>query len=116
MVFLETSLGTNMDTLEKNERLNQLFALYKELLTDKQQDYFVAYYVNDYSFSEIALDYLVSRNAVFDQLKKTSEHLEQYEQKLSLLKKKQLRHTYLNNYFETKDESWLIKLKEMDDN
>lgn len=105
-----------MDHLEKNDRLNLLFSLYKDLLTDKQQAYFEAYYVNDYSFSEIAAFYAVSRNAVFDQLKKASEHLDNYEDKLQLLDKKQRRQTYMANYIETKDMNWIKKIKEMDDN
>ena len=104
-----------MDSLEKNERLNQLYQLYKDLLTLKQQTYFEAYYVNDYSFAEIAQYYDVSRNAVFDQLKKTSEHLDDYETKLQLLQKKQLRQQLLDQYLATKDASILLKIKEMDD-
>ena len=53
-------------------------------------------------FSEIAAFYAVSRNAVFDQLKKASEHLDNYEDKLQLLDKKQRRQTYMANYVETK--------------
>ncbi len=116
MDYSEISSETSMDTLDKNERLNQLFQLYGCLLTEKQRDYFVAYYVNDYSFAEIAEDYQVSRNAVFDQLKKASEHLENYEITLKLLEKKQLRMKLIENYLESHDESWILKLREMDDN
>jgi predicted DNA-binding protein YlxM (UPF0122 family) len=104
-----------MDALEKNERLNQLYQLYKDLLTDKQQSYFEAYYVNDYSFAEIASYYDVSRNAVFDQLKKTNEHLDDYESKLKLFERRSIRQSLLDTYIKTKDESILLKLKEMDD-
>lgn len=104
-----------MDNLEKNEQLNQLFNLYKNLLTDKQIAYFEAYYVNDYSLAEIASYYEVSRNAVFDQLKKTTQHLEDYEEKLNLYKNKKQRLDFIEAYIKNKDIAYLEKLKEMDD-
>ncbi len=70
-------------------RLNSLFDLYQSLLTDKQQDYFKYYFREDYSLSEIADIMKVSRNAVHLQIKKISSYLEDYEQKLELLKKQE---------------------------
>lgn len=104
-----------MDQLQKTERLNQLFELYGVLLTDKQQAYFVAYYQNDFSLSEIAQEFKVSRNAVFDQLNNAIEHLEHYEEKLKLLNKKNERMDLIKLYEETKDVQYLEKLAEMDD-
>lgn len=43
---------------------------YSDLLTEKQQTYLEYYYQEDYSLSEIAQILDVSRNAVFDNLKK----------------------------------------------
>ena len=45
-------------------------------------------YYDDFSFAEIADLKNVSRNAVFDQIKKAINVLEEYEEKLALLKKK----------------------------
>lgn len=59
-----------MESFEKKAWYNQLFDLYGDLLTDKQQSYFKLYYFEDYSLQEIAEVFEVSRNAVFDQLKK----------------------------------------------
>ena len=105
-----------MDNLEKNDQLNALFSIYKDLLTEKQQAYFESYYVNDYSFSEIATFFEVSRNAVFDQLKKASEHLLNYESKLHLLENRLKRQAYMDKYLSTNASEWLMKIKEMDDN
>lgn len=116
MVYSLISLRDKMDTLEKNKRLNDLFAIYQDLLTDKQQLYFNAYYLDDYSLQEIADLYQVSRNAVHDQLKKTEEHLINYEQVLKINEQKLKRQAYLDMYFKTKDEAHLIKIKEMDEN
>lgn len=104
-----------MDQLQKTERLNQLFELYGVLLTDKQQAYFVAYYQNDFSLAEIAQEFKVSRNAVFDQLNNAIEHLEHYEEKLKLLNKNNERMDLIKLYEETKDVQYLEKLAEMDD-
>ncbi|MFA5560560.1 MAG: hypothetical protein WC964_02150 [Acholeplasmataceae bacterium] len=77
-----------MNSLAKNEQLNQLFDLYESLLTNKQRLYFKLYYQEDYSLNEISELYHISRNAIFDHLKKTEEHLLLYEEKLKLFDRK----------------------------
>ena len=67
---------------------NELFDLYGDLLTNKERDYFKDYYFNNLSFSEMADNYNVSRNAIFKQLKIAKEKLEEFERILNLLKKK----------------------------
>ncbi len=73
--------------LEKTQRINMLIDMYGDLLTDKQNQYLSYYYKEDFSLSEIADEFLVSRNAVFDNLKRAVHTLEKYEDKLQLLKK-----------------------------
>ena len=73
-----------MDELEKNERLGDLFAYYGPLLTKGQQDYFEDYYYNDLSLGEIADNHHVSRQDVYDNLKRSSKALEKYEDKLHM--------------------------------
>ena len=75
-----------MDLLERDYHIS-LFDIYKELLTEKQQAYFTSYYFDDLTLSEIAEEKKVSRNAVFDQVKKVIIALEDYESKLGLFKK-----------------------------
>ncbi len=67
---------------------NFLYDYYKELLTDKQREYYEDYYFNNLSLSEIADNYKVSRNAVHNQLKIAIEKLEFYEKKLKLYEKR----------------------------
>ena len=67
---------------------NELYDLYGCLLTDKQREYFEDYYFNNLSFSEMAENYDVSRNAIFKQLHITTDKLKEYEEKLQLLKKR----------------------------
>jgi len=77
--------------MEKLIYLNELFDLYGELLTEKQQDYFKDYYFNNLSYGEIANKYGISRNAIYKQLKLIEEKLYFLEKKLNLyVKKKQI--------------------------
>ena len=78
-----------MDLIKREYHI-ALFDTYKELLTEKQQEYFILYYYEDLSLKEIADFKNVSRNAVFDQIKKVINILEEYEEKLKLLKKSEL--------------------------
>lgn len=73
--------------LEKTTRINMLYDFYHLLLTDKQKDYMELYYREDYSLGEIASESDVSRQAVYDNIKRTEQLLEAYEDKLHLYKK-----------------------------
>lgn len=72
---------------QKREELIALYDLYGNLLTDKQRSYFEDYYFMDLSITEIAENYGISRNGVFDQLKRVNKLLEEYEEKLDLFAK-----------------------------
>ncbi|WP_026674311.1 putative DNA-binding protein [Alkalihalobacterium bogoriense] len=73
--------------LDKTLRMNYLFDFYQALLTSKQRQYMSLYYLDDYSLGEIAEEFEVSRQAVYDNIKRTEAMLEEYEEKLALLKK-----------------------------
>ena len=49
------------------------------------------YYLDDFSLGEIAEEYNVSRQAVYDNIKRTEAMLEEYENKLLLFEKFQER-------------------------
>ncbi|MBR3660600.1 MAG: hypothetical protein IKN63_01695 [Bacilli bacterium] len=74
--------------MEKLIYLNNLYDLYGCLLTEKQKIYFEEYYFNNLSYGEISEKYNISRAASFKQLKIIEEKLEEYEEKLKLLYKK----------------------------
>jgi len=77
--------------LEKTTRMNYLFDFYQSLLTPKQKSYMSLYYLDDFSLGEIAEEFEVSRQAVYDNIKRTEAMLEEYEEKLGLLNKFQER-------------------------
>lgn len=70
--------------IEKTNRMNALFEFYAALLTDKQMNYIELYYADDYSLAEIAEEFGVSRQAVYDNIKRTEKILEDYEMKLHM--------------------------------
>ena len=70
--------------IEKTNRMNALFEFYASLLTDKQMNYIELYYTDDYSLAEIAEEFGVSRQAVYDNIKRTEKILEDYEMKLHM--------------------------------
>lgn len=79
------------DMFEKTTRMNFLIDIYDSLLTEKQKSYVSLYYLEDLSLGEIAEEYEVSRQAVYDNIKRTEAVLENYEQKLGILKQYQAR-------------------------
>lgn len=74
------------NNLDTHELLTQLFEFYGILLTKIQQQYFNDYYFDDLSLAEIAENAGVSRQAVFDNLKRVENSLRDYEDKLHLAK------------------------------
>ncbi len=96
--------------MERLVYLNNLYDLYGDLLTSKQKKYFEDYYFNNLSYGEISEKYNISRNAVFKQLKIIEEKLENFEEKLNLLYKKNKINDILNKVEDTKIKSVLKNL------
>ena len=71
-----------------DEYYYELFEYYKELLTNKQIEYFTDYYFNNLTLQEIADNNNVSRNAISKNIKDIINKLELYEEKLKLYDKK----------------------------
>lgn len=73
------------NALEKTNRINVLYDFYGALLTEKQQIFLKCYFHDDYSLGEIAADFQISRQAVYEHLKRAEQVLEDYENKLQLV-------------------------------
>ena len=93
--------------LEKTNQMNALFDFYGPLLTEKQKEYVQLYYADDYSLGEIAEEFDVSRQAIYDNIKRTEKSLLEYEEKLHLLNNFILQ----NNKIETLEEYVLNNYK-----
>ena|SRR5690625_1152362 len=109
--------------LEKTTKMNMLYDFYEPLLTDKQKEYMVLYYREDYSLGEIANLRDVSRQAIYDNIRRTELLLERYEDKLRLYakfkKRRQLFHDLdekikNENYFNESVLQIIEKLKNID--
>lgn len=72
---------------EKKIKLGNLYAFYGNLLTEKQQQILSLYCIEDLSLGEISENLGISRQAVYDTLKRSKKILEDYEEKLGLLNK-----------------------------
>ncbi len=77
----------SQNDLVKTLRMNYLFDFYQSLLTNKQRNYLELFYLEDYSLSEIADTFNVSRQAVYDNIRRTGDLVEDYEKKLELYQK-----------------------------
>lgn len=73
--------------IEKLARMAMLYDFYGQLLTKRQQEMMEMFYSDDLSLSEIAQEYGISRQAVYDLLKRTEKVLEGYESRLWLVDK-----------------------------
>lgn len=73
--------------MDSNFYLIDLYDIYGELLTEKQQQYFEDYYFDNLSLQEISENYKVSRNAVYNSLRDVKEKLKLYETKLNIYAK-----------------------------
>lgn len=72
--------------IEQVIKISQLYDFYSELLSEKQKQYLNDYYFNDFSLTEISENYDISKQAVSNNIKRTIIELEQYEEKLNLIK------------------------------
>ena len=69
---------------EKNMRMAYLLDVYGEILDEHTRGIMRAYYEDDLSLSEIALDEKISRQGVRHVIKKAEEQLDFLEEKLKL--------------------------------
>ncbi|QOX62525.1 YlxM family DNA-binding protein [Anoxybacterium hadale] len=72
---------------DKMIEISMLYDFYGQLLTAKQQEILKLYHEDNYSLSEIAEEFGISRQGVHDAVKKAEKALHEYENKLGLVKK-----------------------------
>lgn len=99
----------SQNDLVKTLRMNYLFDFYQSLLTDKQRNYLELFYLQDYALSEIADTFNVSRQAVYDNIRRTGDLVEDYEAKLGLYKRFEQRRDIYNQMKQSLDKPELLK-------
>ncbi|MEY4479672.1 MAG: hypothetical protein RLZZ267_350 [Bacillota bacterium] len=80
-----------VQSLDKTNRINLLFDYYRPLLTEKQQLFLQCYFHDDLSLGEIAAEFEISRQAVYEHIRRAEQMLEEYELKLNLAEQDRVR-------------------------
>ena len=75
--------------MEKIVKVAQLFDIYGSLLNEKQKDVINCYYNEDLSLQEIADNNNKSKQAISEMITRSVDKLFEFEDELSLLKKKE---------------------------
>ena len=73
--------------MDKILRQALLYDFYGELLTEHQKSIYEDFVLNDYSLSEIGEDRKISRQGVYDIIKRCDKLLNGYEEKLHLVER-----------------------------
>lgn len=79
--------GIDFAAMEKKVRCSWLLAFYGPLLTGNQREMARLHWEEDLSLAEIAQQFSVSRQSVFDTVNRTEKQLEGLEEKLGMLRR-----------------------------
>lgn len=74
-----------------------LLDYYRNLLSDKQREYLINHFEEDLSLTEIAKNNGISRQAVYDNIRRGINQLKEYEEKLRFHAKEKKLYTELMN-------------------
>ena len=96
--------------LDEFLEVSTLLDYYRNLLSDKQKEYLKNHFEEDLSLSEIAKNNGVSRQAVYDNIKRGIKQLREYEEKLGFHKREKKLYSEL---LELKDNFKIEKLDEI---
>ena len=85
--------------LESFLQVSLLYDFYGALLTDKQRKCIEMHFLNDFSLSEIADEFGVSRQAIYDIINRNRQMLVDYEGKLGLVRRYQTEQECIQDIF-----------------
>ena len=95
------------------EKVNGLIPFYENLLTERQREIIKFYYYEDLSLAEIAENLDISRNAVYDTIRKTAQILDRYEEQLHLKRDYETRETAYKRLLDHVDDEGRKILQEL---
>ena len=99
-----------MFDIEKNIRLAELYSIYGDLIKSKQKDILNDYFNFDMTISEIAENRNISKQAVFDLIKKKSSLLEKFESTLHIWQSRQDLNKNLNFVLKNLDNAQKVEM------
>lgn len=101
-----------MNELEKKERYSVLLDLYGDLLGTEERKRAQAHYYSDFSLAEIAEEEGKSRNAIHISIKAAERKLDEYENRLGLMRRNQQIREILDQLEEKNTDEKTAKLYE----
>lgn len=81
--------------MDKTLHMSLLYDTYGQLLTERQKRFFSLYYEDDLSLGEIATQHGISRQAVYDILKRSQKALCEFEKHMQLVARDEKLHPVL---------------------
>ena len=99
-----------MKEIEEFVKYSNLFETYKPLFSGKQRLYLEAFLEEDNSFTEIANAMNVSRQAVFDNIRRACQKLDFYEKNLKILENREKTLDILRKIYFNFDKKYLKEL------
>lgn len=97
--------------MKKIKEISILFDTYGLLLSPKKQKYLANYYFDDFSLSEIAKNYKISKAAVHESIILAVKELKNYEKKLNFVEKQNKRLLLYNKLVDHDLKKELLKLE-----
>jgi len=98
--------------LDEFLEISLLLDYYKDLLSDKQKEYMLEHFEKDLSLSEIAKSHNVSRQAVYDNIRRGMKILRDYEKKIGFCQRER---EFTDSLEELRKDFTLTKLDEIID-
>ena len=96
--------------LDEFLEVSLLLDYYKNLLSDKQKEYMLEHFEEDLSLSEIAKNHNVSRQAVYDNIRRGMKILKTYEEKIGFCQRDR---EFMDSLKELREDFTLAKLDEI---
>lgn len=94
--------------VDKLVEIGTLFDFYGKLLSEKQYLVIELYYIHDLSLAEIGDELSVTRQGIFDLLRRAEQKLYQFEKNLGLVKKFYSSHEKIRNIINLSEEITVI--------
>lgn len=90
-----------------------LYDFYGELLTEHQREIYEEFVLNDYSLGEIATERKISRQGVYDLVKRCDRILNDYESKLHLVERFLITKEQIKKICDIAEERNVTEIKEI---